>query len=366
MVGFFEALSQEQIEWMVYSNIFDDESDLRQRIRKSVNRFINIAPLNNEEVAQLIRSHEVDILIDLNNVTRHTRIAVLAYRPAAIQLTTVGATGSIGAEQEVDYIVLGEYAVDQLNRDGFTEHVIEGDFFAHDPIVPDYSLAQSKSEHELPDEAFVFCCFNNHYKLSPSTFAMWQEIMSQVDNSVLWLVKPSESVLPEFTLALERYGIDASRVVFAPNIPWDKHVARLKHADLVLDTLPYGAHTTSADALRAGIPVLTMPGRTWAGRVAQYYLNRCGLQEWIVDSPQAYVSKAVAFAQQSRQAIQAHKDHVFQAYWSSPLVDNAQAAQRFANLCLALVEHKRAGLPNRDYKMLDSCELQPVNYRTPA
>jgi predicted O-linked N-acetylglucosamine transferase (SPINDLY family) len=353
LVGFFEALTHENITWFVFSNSLGEDSPHRARIRKSMDRFINIAELTDEEAAQRIRRDEIDVLIDLNNLTKDTRVRILAYRPAPIQLTAVGMPGSLGTSSEVDYLMTHEFAVDALNRNGFSEQLVVGDFFAHDPVSPDFTKAANRKEHNLPEAALVLCNFNQHFKYSPETLELWSEILRNVEDTVLWIVQPPpESKTRLLAYLLER-GVTENRVVFAKHVPWEQHVARIKHADLVLDTLPYGAHTTCADALRAGVPVLTLVGETWAGRIGRYYLSRCGLEDWITFEARAYVTKAIAYASLSRSEIDEEKRRTFEAYWRSDLTDCKGAADRFERMCKELVRRKVNGEPNRDLQLID-------------
>jgi len=360
IVGLLESLPKGQIEWFAYNNSFSDASGSRERMRGSVERFINVAPLSNEELAARIRQDEIDILIDLNGMTRDTRAPVLAMRPAPIQLTWLGMPGTLGAGDAVDYVIGDAWTTWAGNADGFAEKIIQlpRSYQPNDHQRPDLQLAGSRADHGLPEQGVVFCCFNQHYKISPDTFALWCEILRQVDDSVLWLLQPkSEALAERLRTALQQAGIDPARLIFAGHKVQAEHIARISHADLVLDTWPYNAHTTCSDALRVGVPVLTLPGETFAARVAASILTTGQLAEWIVDTEAAYLERAIAFARQPRATIERIKQGVLETYWQSPMVDNALFARQFETLCLGLYDRHAAGLPVDHLRLTESGQL---------
>lgn len=360
VVGLLESLPKGQIEWFAYNNSFSDASGSRERMRGSVERFINVAPLSNEELATRIRQDEIDILIDLNGMTRDTRASALAMRPAPIQLTWLGMPGTLGAGDAADYVIGDAWTTWAGNVDGFAEKIIQlpRSYQPNDHRRPDLQLAGRRADHGLPEQGVVFCCFNQHYKISPDTFALWCEILRQVEGAVLWLLQPkSEALAERLRTALQQAGIDPARLIFAGQKVQAEHIARISLADLVLDTLPYNAHTTCSDALRVGVPVLTLPGETFAARVAASILTTGQLAEWIVDTEAAYVERAVAFARQPRAAIERIKQGVLKTYWQSPMVDNALFARQFETLCLGLYDRHAAGLPVDHLRLTESGQL---------
>jgi len=365
--GLFENLPRENISWWAYNNSFHDESRTRNRLRYAFDRFINVAKLNDRQLVQKIRSDGIDVLIDLNGVTRDSRVFVMAWRPAPLQVTWLGMPGSVGAGKDIDYLIADPWVVGEDNFEGFSEHILQlpYTYFPNDHIRPDLALAGTRPDHDLPGDAFVFCCFNQYYKFSPDTFALWSQMMQQVPNGVLWLLEPETKAIEK---QLEKCGIDIGRVVLARHEPnHDRHIARLYHADLVLDTRPYNAHTTAADALRAGTPVLTLPGKTFASRVAASILDTAGLSQWIVNTQKQYVNNAVSFASKPRSEISAAKKQVLDAYWQSPLVDNKALGKIIEALCLGIYDRAARGEPLQDLRLTKDLHLEvlPFSRKTP-
>lgn len=362
-LGLFEKLPKEKINWFAYSNSFEDATSSRERVRSAFDRFINVAPLSDFELAKKIASDEIHILIDLNGMTRDTRAQVFQFRAAPIQITWLGMPGSLGGGDDCDYVIGDHWTIHDGNRDGFSESaiILPRSYQPNDHVPPDLQLAGSRKDHDLPDECFVFCSFNQHYKFSPDTFVKWVDILQKTEGSVLWLLKPnSESIETRLLEIFEGSGVSPSRIVFAKHVPQNEHIARISHADLILDTLPYNAHTTCSDALRAGVPVITLPGETFAGRVGASILETGNLSDWIVDTPQAYVDKALSYANQSRAEIEAVKQQVRDTYWSSPMVDNAEFARLFEALCLGLYDRHAAGVPAAPLRLTSQGSLEPL------
>jgi protein O-GlcNAc transferase len=369
LVGLLENLSRENIEWYAYSNSFDDNSRHRKRIRGAFDRFINVFKLSDDELAHKIREDEIDILIDRNGMTRDTRVLVTAFHPAPVQMTYLAMPGSVGAEGDIDYIFADPWVIYEGNIHGLSESVIQLPrcYQPNDHIPPDTSIAGTRAEHNLPEDAFVFCCFNQHYKFSPDNFALWCRILNQAPNSVLWLMKPeTKAIENQLRKNLQKNLIAPDRLILGHMIRHDRHLARLSHADLILDTWPYNAHTTASDALRVGVPVVTIPGRTFASRVAASILDFGNLPEWITNSPEEFVNKAVQYASKSRQEIRAVKEHVHKSYWNSSMVDNKTLSREFEALLLQVYDRAAAGDPPRDMYLTRDLKLKPLNIRENA
>jgi predicted O-linked N-acetylglucosamine transferase (SPINDLY family) len=364
VVGLLEHLPADRIEWWAYCNSFGDKSDVRKRARSGVDRFVNVSKLNDSELAEKIQEDDIDIVIDLNGMTSGCRIGTLAHHPAPIQVVWKGMPGSIGAADDVGYIIGDAWVIDAENRDGFAENVIQlpRAYQPNDHQRPDLDLAGSRADHKLPDDAFVFASFNQHYKISPDNFELWCRMLTRVPDSVLWLMAPKS---PELVKRLQelcgRHGVDPERLIFGPILKHEKHVARLTHADLILDTWPYNAHTTCSDALRAGTPVLTVPGRTFAARVAASVLDTAGLNDWIRRDGEDYVETAVRFAGLSRSEIEAEKQRVYAAYWSSPMVDNAALGRQFEAMCLELYRVAAGEAPRQDLAITEDARVRALD-----
>lgn len=367
IVGLLEKLPKEKINWFAYSNSFPDATDSRERVRNSFDRFINVATLSDVEVAKRIARDNIHILIDLNGMTRDTRAQVLHFRPAPVQITWLGMPGTLGAVDDCDYLIGDPWTTYEGNHNGFSENIIvlPRSYQPNDHVPPDMQLAKTRKEHDLPEGVFVFCSFNQHYKFSPDTLECWIKILRDVEESVLWLLKPkSQSIETRLLDLFVKNGVSASRIIFAHHTPQAEHIARISHADLILDTWPYNAHTTCSDALRAGVPVVTLPGETFASRVAASILDYGNLAEWIVETPDAYVEKAVAFAQQPRHVIEAHKHQVCETYWQSAMVDNTAFGKQLEALCHQLHLHHAQSNSAHPWRLEPDLTLVPLDLAT--
>jgi predicted O-linked N-acetylglucosamine transferase (SPINDLY family) len=249
--------------------------------------------LTDIEAASLIYRDEVDILIDLKGYTQGTRSAILNFRPAPIQVNYLGYPGTLGAGV-CDYIVTDAFITPPASTPDYTEAFA----YMPDSYQPHgrhglISAKPSRAEAGLPEEGFVFCCFNQAYKITPEIFNVWCHLLLSVPDSVLWLLK---TPLAEGNLLREAFhrGITADRIVFAANCPQGDHLARLQLADLVLDTAPYNAHTTASDALWAGVPIITCAGDTFPSRVAGSVLHAVGLEELVTTDLDQYFELALA------------------------------------------------------------------------
>lgn len=363
LVGLLEHLPHDRIEWWAYHNAFDDASSVRERLRDPFDRSVNVARLESADLARRIRDDGIDVLIDLNQMTAMTRVEVMAWRPAPLQIQWLGMPGSLGAGDSVDYVIVDPWVVNEANADGFSECLLQlpRSYQPNDHVPPDLTLCPSREQAGLPAEGVVFGVFNQTYKFSPDTFALWARILRQCPGSWLWLLDPGNEGLRQRMRHQARcHGIDAERLLLAPHQPQDQHLARLRWLDLVLDTWPYNAHTTCSDALRAGVPVLTLPGPTFAARVASGILATAGLEAWIAADQADYVARAVAFGQQERPAIDALKAEIARTYWSSRMVDNGRFGRELEALLLGLHERAVAGRAPTSLRLTDALTLEPL------
>ena len=321
-VGIPESHNKNNFEIYGYSNSADDGGEIRDRLRKGFDQFLNVFNLSDEELASQIKSDEIDILVDLSGVTAETRIKIMALRPAPIQMTWLGMPGSSGADC-IDYLIGDSTVVDEKNRNGFSENIIQlpNCYQPNDPQNPINLNVLNRKDYGLPSDAVVYCCFNQLYKLSPDTLVSWSKILNHVPNSIIWLLSPNDVIEKRVLNLFNSFGIPSNKVVFAKNVKHEEHILRLCLADLMLDNLTYNAHTTCSDALRVGTPVLTLPGITFASRVAKSILNTCELFNYITSNYDEYVEVAIQFGLQSREEIDFCKKTVLNKYWSSPMPD---------------------------------------------
>ncbi|WP_158907161.1 tetratricopeptide repeat protein [Burkholderia sp. L27(2015)] len=295
-VELLELHDRENFEVYGYCWARDDGSALRHRVIHAVDHFHRIDKLSDAEAAQLIREHEIDILVDLHGQTFGARPNVLAARPAPVQITYLGLPATTGFPF-IDYVIADRYLIPPEFTQYYTERMLYmPDIYQVSDRQRVISEAPSRESCGLPDTGFVFCSFNNNYKFTPEMFDIWMSILKRVPDSVLWLLSDNEWAQANLREAAVARGVDPQRLVFAKRASPADFLARLSIADLFLDTYPFNAGTTANDALWAGLPVLTCAGRTFASRMAGALLTAAGLPELITGNLRDYEEKAVALA----------------------------------------------------------------------
>ncbi len=292
----FELHDKSKFELIAFYSGQPDPSQIHIRISSSFSKFINISHLSDKRVAELSREIGVDIAIDLTGLTQNNRVGVFSYRAAPIQLSYIGYLGTMGA-MYYDYLIADKTIVPESSQHYYNEKII---------YLRSYQVNDSKryisekvftrTELNLPEDAFVFCCFNNHFKISPSTFDGWMRILHAVPNSVLYVYAEKEVVQVNLKKEALQRGVAENRLIFGAHIERSEYLARYKSADLFLDTFPYNAGTTASDALWAGLPVLTCMGESFASRVAASILNAIGLPELITKNQKEYETTAIKLA----------------------------------------------------------------------
>lgn len=292
----FESHDRSQFETYAFSTHVVAEDEMRARLRRGFDHFVDVANLDEGDAAQAIRNHQIDILIDLKGYTANGRMGIFAARPAPVQAQWLGYPGTLGAEY-IDYVIADSLVVPPGDERHFSEAVVRlpHSYQPNDPtrrIGPTPTRAQAG----LPHEGMVFCCFNAAHKLTPPMFDIWMRLLSGVEGSVLWLLHDNDAARDNLRREAAARGVDPDRLVFAPRLGQADHLGRLRLADLVVDTLPYGAHTTASDALWAGVPVLTCRGEAFPGRVGASVLTAAGLPDLITESLGDYEALALALA----------------------------------------------------------------------
>ena len=321
MAELFELHDKSCFEIIGFSFGPEKNDEMRQRLVKSFDQFIEVFSKSDIEIAQLSRDLNVDIAVDLKGFTQDSRTGIFSYRVAPIQVNYLGYPGTMGAEY-IDYIVADKTLIPSQSQQYYSEKVV---YLPHSYQANDRKRGISKKQFTrqelgLPREGFVFCCFNNNYKILPATFNAWMQILKMVDGSVLWLLKDNPWVSENLKKEAAKQGIDATRLVFAERMSLPEHLARHRHADLFIDTLPCNAHTTASDALWTGLPVLTLMGESFASRVAASLLNAIGLSELITTSQEEYIALAVKLADNSHKLADI-KQKLKQNRLTTPLFD---------------------------------------------
>ena len=297
IAGLFELHDRTKFEITAFSFGPDRQDPMRWRVAAAFDRFIDVRDTTDAEVAALARSLGIDVAIDLKGHTEDARPGIFAERAAPVQAAYLGYPGTMGADY-IDYIIADAVVIPDEHRTHYTEKVVwlPGSYQVNDSIRPISAREFTRVSEGLPVTGFVFCCFNANYKIQPDTFGQWMLILRAVEGSVLWLIEDNPEAVGNLRNEAARQGMDAARLVFAGRLAQPEHLARQRLADLVLDTLPCNAHTTTGDALWAGLPVLTCLGEAFAGRVAASLLHAVGLPELVVETPEKYEALAIQLA----------------------------------------------------------------------
>lgn len=329
-------------------------SPLGTRITRAFDHFIDASGKNDVELVKLARAQNLDIAISLGGYTAGNRSNVFANRVAPVQVNYLGYPGTMGADY-MDYLITDCVVCPPGSEDWYTEKLarLPNCFMPHDSQQQIAERTASRSESGLPEHGFVFCCFNNHHKISPGVFHSWLRLLKQIDGSVLWLSDGPESMKKNLRNEASSQGIAGERIVFARRVEaMQDHLARYRLADLFLDTLPYNAHTTACDALWAGLPVLTRTGACFASRVAASLLHAVGLPELVTESPEAYEASALKLAS-DRQQLQSIRQRLVKHKANHPLFDTRRLARDIETIFAAMHQRRFEGLPPTHLKIED-------------
>jgi predicted O-linked N-acetylglucosamine transferase (SPINDLY family) len=297
MARLFELHDASQFIVHAYSYGVSAEDGMRQRLKEAVDVFHDVGQLNDQAVAELARSEQIDVAIDLKGYTNQGRSSIFSYRAAPVQISYLGYPGTLGAPF-MDYIIADDTVIPADQSAHYSEQVIR---LPHSYQVNDSSREISdkvitRTDAGLPETGFVFCCFNNNYKIGPREFDVWMRLLQQVDGSVLWLFEANPLAAENLRSEAQKRGVAPERIILAEKLPLPEHLARHALADLFLDTFNYNAHTTASDALWAGLPLVTLLGEGFAARVGGSLLNAVGLPELVTHSVQAYEQLALELA----------------------------------------------------------------------
>ena len=298
IAGLLARHDRSRFETIAISFGQDRPSAMRERVKASCDRFLDAHMMSDGEAARLVRDLEVDIAVDLNGFTDGARPNVFAQRPAPVQVNYLGYAATLGQDY-CDYIVADRFVIPEASRADYAEKVVylPDTFMVNDCDRKISEHVPARAEAGLPERGFVFCCFNNSYKITPDLFDVWMRLLREIDGGVLWLSTGNATAPINLRREAEKRGVAGERLVFAPKVARNEdHLARVGVADLFLDTLHYNAHATAADALWAGLPVLTCSGATFASRVAGSLLGAVGLPELITTSLEQYEALALCLA----------------------------------------------------------------------
>ena len=348
IAGMFENHDRSRFEVTAISIGPDDQSEMRKRLKGVFDHFFDAASSSDQEISSLIRERETDILVDLMGFTTYARTNIFAQRAAPIQLSYLGYPGTMGADY-IDYLIADRTLIPESQKRFYTEKIV---------YLPDtYQVNEEKrsishkvitrSEFGLPDGGFVFCCFNNNYKILPNVFDCWMRILKKVESSVLWLLVDNVTAASNLRKEAVARGVKSDRLIFAMRMSMPEHLARHRLADLFLDTLPYNAHTTASDALWAGLPVLTQIGETFAGRVAASLLHAAGLTDLIASTQQEYEELAIEFATNPAKLVTI-RQKLLENRLTNPLFNTQLFTRHIERAYEVMYARYQAGLPPED------------------
>jgi predicted O-linked N-acetylglucosamine transferase (SPINDLY family) len=349
----FALHDRSKVEVFVFFCGFQAEDPIKARIRNNVEHWIDINGMTDTEAADLIRGNQIDILIDINGHTKDGRTRMLAMRPAPVIVNWLGYAGTMGTPYH-QYIIADDNIIPPDLEKYYSEKVVRLPCYQpNDRLRVVSDKVPSRAEVGLPEDAVVFCSFNGPQKVTPFTFARWMEILRQVENSVLWVLRSQKIVEQRLQEEAARLGVDPSRLIFADSKANPDHLARYALADLFLDSLPYGAHTTASDALWMGVPVITVPGRNFASRVCASLVRAAGMSELVCDSHDSYVRLAVELGR-DRAKLQSVREKLRSQRDSCVLFDTNLFTREMEALCERLWQEWQDGkVPQPDLTNLD-------------
>jgi len=352
--GVFEHHDRAHFETFGISFGADDKSDIRARLEAAFEHFVDVRPKSDFDVASLMREKEIDIAIDLMGPTADCRSGIFACRPAPVQVNYLGFPGTM-ASSLADYIIADRNVIQPDEEQHYSERIayLPDTYFANDNTRA-IARIPSRSEAGLPKSGVVFCVFNNVLKYMPEIFASWMRVLAAVPSSVLWLPQLTEAAQENLRREAQLAGVAGGRIVFAPHVERQKdHLARLSLADVFLDTLPCNAHTNAADALWAGVPVVTCTGSTFAGRVAGSQLNAIGLPELVTNTLSEYEALAIALGGDPER-LAAIRDKLARNRTSQPLFDTARFTRNLESAFMQMHAMASRGESPRSFDVADA------------
>ena len=338
MAGLFEAHDRSRFEITAFDNGGSDGSALRTRFEAAVEKIVSITALPDDAAAARIREAEIDILVDLNGYTGNHRAGIFSRRPAPLQVLYLANPGTMGASF-MDYFIADGVTVPPEDEPYYNEKIAR---LPHSFQINDdkraIALIPSRTEAGLPEQGFVFCTFNRINKSAPENFALWMRLLQQVPGSLLWLPLPDAMAVANLQTQANRHGVAPERLVFAPQLPtFAEHLARLAVADLFLDGMPYGAHTTASDALWAGLPLLTCRGKSFGSRVAASLLTALEMPELIAETEKDFEAMALRLAREP-QSLAASRAKLAEKKRSAPLFDTARTTRAIETAYALMME----------------------------
>ena len=351
MANLFELHDKSKFQIYAFSFGQDDNSEIRNRVSKTFDKFLDVRLKTDEQIVEMSRELKIDIAVDLKGFTLNNRFGIFVKRCAPLQISYLGYPGTL-ASDSIDYLVADKTLIPDENKKFYSEKII---YMPNTYQVNDSTLKVSEKKFErkdlgLPEKGIVFCSFNQSYKILPDMFKIWTQIIKKVENSVLWLMTDNEITEKNLKNEFIKNDIKENRLIFASRMHHREHLSRLKLADIFLDTFPYNAHTTASDALRVGIPVVTLKGQSFASRVASSLLNCLDLNELTTDNENEYQKVAIKLAE-NNSLLQEIKRKINSNISTKPLFDTKLFTQHLEKAYLTVIQRLKKN------KSLDHIEI---------
>jgi predicted O-linked N-acetylglucosamine transferase (SPINDLY family) len=345
LAGVFEHHDRAGFQIIGVSTGVDDGTRLRQRVAAAFDTFLDAEGWSDEAIATWLRQREADVVVDLAGHTHGGRIGLLRRRPAPVQVNYLGYPGTSG-DPALDYIIGDAFVTPPTSEAAYSEKIVRlpGCFQANDDRRDRPAPASSRRAEGLPDTGFVFCCFNNTYKLNPDMFDVWARLLRSVPGAVLWIVADESDARKALRREAAARGVSDDRLVFARRVTYAEHLARLRLADLFLDTLPFNAGTTASDALWVGLPMVTCAGQAFAARMAGSLLRAAAVPDLVKPSMGDYEALALSLATDAPRLAEVRR-RIDVARRSGPLFDTARFTRGLESAFRTMWQRAEAGLP---------------------
>jgi predicted O-linked N-acetylglucosamine transferase (SPINDLY family) len=349
MAGVLEVHDRTKFEWIAFSFGPNREDALSKRIRLAFDKFVDVRSYGNRVVAQLSREIGIDIAVDLKGYTLDARTGIFAERAAPIQVNYLGFPGSMGASF-IDYIIADAVIIPDQLKTHYSESIVRLPhcYQTNDNKRPIAIQLSSKKSQGLPDQGRILCSFNNNYKITPEVFDVWMRVLKQFPDCVLWLLQDNPQAVINLKNEAKQRGVASERLVFAPRMKNEDHLARHQLADLFIDTYPCNAHTTASDALWAGLPIVTCIGETFASRVAASLLTTMGMSDCVANDLAGYERKIVSLLEKPYE-LQDLRERVIKGRLHSPLFDTNAIANHLESAYIQMMSLYEKGLPPEDF-----------------
>ncbi len=353
MAGLFREHDRTRFEIIAYSygdlmGTSAGKDEARNQLIEHVDRFIDLSEMQDADIVALVHGDALDIAVDLKGYTERSRSHLFSARLAPVQIAYLGYPGSMGTDY-IDYLIADPNVIPASSRPFYSEKIVylPGSYQPNDDRRPIAQTGRDRADFGLPHDGFVFCCFNHTYKIGPREFAIWMRALQRVEGSVLWLLGSNAWAENNLRHEAAARGVDPARLIFAEALPHSEHLARLRLADLFIDTFNVNAHTTASDALWAGLPVVTLAGRQFAARVGASLLHAVGLPELVTDSEEAYETLIARLAGDPAE-LAAVRARLQRNRLDQPLFDTRLYAEKIESAFTALHQRRLLGLEPAD------------------